>query len=109
MSSQLGPLDIQCDAPPYSVVHACEGLGFRSPLDVRWCRMSHFPGDREGGTGMFPWKLLFGAGQPQEKACTCGVPLPALEKYTFTLVSAKVSDYFLGQCRRCHTVFWEER
>jgi hypothetical protein len=35
----LGPMDIECEAPPYSVVKACQGLRFQSPLDVRWCRI----------------------------------------------------------------------
>ena len=30
MSSRLGPLYIECDAPPYSVVVACQKLGFQN-------------------------------------------------------------------------------
>jgi hypothetical protein len=58
--------------------------------------------------GPFSWKLFFGRGDPQEQTCTCGEPLPALEKYAFTLNSGRVLDYLLGQCARCRTVYWEE-
>jgi len=38
VSTRLGPILIDCDAPPYAIVQACERRGLRSPLDVRWCR-----------------------------------------------------------------------
>ena len=34
MSSRLGPLQIECDAPPYMIVSACRKIGFESPEDV---------------------------------------------------------------------------
>jgi hypothetical protein len=95
------------EAPPYSVVQACQGLGFQTPLDVRWYRLSRFPGVRDGLRGLLPWKLFFGKNQPRP-TCSCGQPLPVLEKYAFTFRTHKVKNYLLGQCPRCRTVFWEE-
>jgi hypothetical protein len=92
--------------PPYSVVEACTILGFVSPLDVRWCRMSHFPDGHAGLLGMRPLRWLFGD-VPREKTCFCGRPLPRLEPFAFTLFPEGVADYRLGQCLRCHTIFWE--
>jgi len=60
----MEPIDIECDAPSYAFVEACEKVGFRSPLDVRWCRMSHFLGSqREPDGGFHPLRWLFGGGQ----------------------------------------------
>jgi len=106
----LGPMDIQCDAPPYSVVKACEGLGFQSPLDVRWCRMSHVlrsRGEVGGGVGFHPLRWLCGSGQPTKTTCSCGGALPLIECYTFAFVSEKKAHYLLGQCWRCWTMYWE--
>jgi len=111
MSSQLGPIEIDCDAPPYPVVKACERLGFHSPLDVRWCRISHFLpncGERGHGGGISLWMWLLSKIRPQDITCTCGVPLPILDWYTFTFLSGKDLTYHLGQCSRCRTIFWEE-
>ena len=36
MNGHLGPVEVECDAPPYAVVQACAYLGFDRPLDVRW-------------------------------------------------------------------------
>ena len=108
MSSRLGPIDITCDAPPYTVVQACETLEFRTPLDVRWCRISHFLSGQGGEASLHPWKWFFGKNESREKTCSCGEPLPNLEWYTFMFISGKVSHYHLGQCRRCRSIFWEE-
>jgi hypothetical protein len=100
MSKDLGPIDVQCDAPPYPVVKACAALGFHAPQDVRWC---HF--DRRATTRratLFPWL------RPAAPRCTCGQPLPALESYTFTFVSGNRAQYMLGQCRRCWTIYWDK-
>jgi hypothetical protein len=108
MFSKLGALDITCDAPSYAVVQACEGLGFITPLDVRWCQMDHFLSRPSEEAGAFhPWKWFFGKGRPKEKTCSCGAPLPHLEMYSFTFSCEKVVDYNLGQCRRCRTIFWQ--
>jgi hypothetical protein len=110
MASRLGPLEIHCDAPSYTVVRACQRLGFESPEDVRWFRLSHFLADQnERGTVFsLPWKLLFGKPETKKKCCTCGQGLPLMEKFTFTFLSDKRVDYLLGQCTRCHTIFWDE-
>ena len=109
MFNILGPMDIECDAPLYCVVKACGQLGFQSPLDVRWCRMSRFRGgQREPDRGFHPLRWLFGGGPSPKRTCTCGQPLPLMECYTCTFESAKECHYLLGQCRRCRTMFWEE-
>ena len=41
--------------------------------------------------------------------CSCGHTLPALETCTFLFRSGKTKAYQLGQCGRCHTIFWERR
>ncbi len=99
MSENLGP--------PYAVVRASQTLGFRTPEDVAWHRLSHFLGD-DCAPGVAPVDQLFGYFRGQGKACPCGQPLPALEPCTFVFASAKVQEYALGQCRRCRTIFWEE-
>jgi hypothetical protein len=107
MFSRLGPITISCDAPPYTVIRACETLAFQSPSDVRWCRMSHHSEPR-GVLGLNPWKWFSSKGRSHERTCTCGRPLPVLDKYAFTFVSERVVDYLLGQCPWCRTIYWEE-
>jgi hypothetical protein len=110
MVSRLGPIDVCCDAPPYRVVAACRGLGFRAPLDVRWCRRSHLPHEppeRGGILSLRTWKRWLGLLPPVQSTCTCGEALPALEWYTVSLYPEGRAGYLLGQCRRCHTMFWE--
>jgi hypothetical protein len=111
MSGPLGPLDIDCDAPSYPVVAACDQLGFQFPLDVRWCRLSHFIDSHASSFHLFSsdsWKRLFGGRPPQEPTCACGMPLPAMTQYTFTYLSMDQVEYLMGQCSRCRTIFWEE-
>jgi len=103
--------DLNCDCPPYSIVRACRMVGFKRPEDVRWCRLSQF---RKGCYrrleffSLRTWKMLFRMAQhPDDSQCTCGSKLPLLEKYTFTCVSGREIEYYLGQCPRCQTVFWE--
>jgi hypothetical protein len=100
MAKELGPIDLECDAPPYPVVRACVGLGFHTPQDVRWQRHDRRRPKRP--VGLFPW--LRGG----KAACPCGRPVAELESYTFTFVSGSKSEYYLAQCRRCHTIFWDE-
>src|SRR5713101_8220464 len=103
MFARLGKLEIRCDAPAYTVVEACEKLGYHSPLDVRWLRLSHFL-NKQGQT---PWQWLFGRSQSRVINCPCGHAMPAFENYTFTFITQKVVNYLLGQCPRCRTMFWE--
>jgi hypothetical protein len=107
MFGRFRQLQIWCDAPPYAVVRACKGCGFHSPLDVRWCRISHFLKERRSILGVRLWRWLFGGSRPKEHTCTCGQPLPRLKKYGFSFLSIKGGDYLLGQCRRCRTIFWD--
>lgn len=111
MSSQLGPLEFTCDAPPYLVIQACQRLGFQTPLDVRWCRLSQFllaDDERAALHGYHAFDWLVGKELSSAPHCSCGEPLPVLEGYTFTFLSGKSTDYHMGQCRRCRTMFWEE-
>jgi hypothetical protein len=110
MLGRSGQFEMCCDASPYAIVRACEQCGFCSPLDVRWCRISHFlrgEGQREGNFGLRLWGWVFGRGRRKPTTCTCGQSLPDLKQYGFTCLSRKVGDYLLGQCRRCRTVFWD--
>ena len=106
MSNQLWPIEICCDAPSYLIVQACERLKFTSPLDVRWCRMSHFLNESTAGARL--WNFLFIKNQPERKTCSCGEPLPLLEDYAFTFSCGKVLNYSLAQCRKCHGIYWEQ-
>jgi hypothetical protein len=113
MSSSLGPIEIHCDAPPYSIVRAARGLGFGQPEDVRWCRMAHFRADREGHwefLNPLTWKSALGGGVRNRKqaGCSCGQDLPVLERYIFTFSSGDQVSYLIGQCGRCRTIFWED-
>jgi hypothetical protein len=112
MSSRLGPIDIDCDAPPYRIVEACERLGFVSPLDVRWYRISRFPSAQDRrprrAFGFHLWNSFFRVRPSEEKTCTCGQPLPRIENYTFTFSSRRHAQYLVGQCRRCWTIYWDE-
>jgi len=107
---QLGPLEITCDAPPYLIVQACHQVGIESPQDVRWCRVSHLLGSvgwqelLRSASGAIVWRIRF----PQAMKYCCGLVLPDLEKTTFVLSTQREVSYLLGQCPRCHTVFWEE-
>ncbi len=99
-----------CDAPPYSIVRACRMIGFTCPEDVRWTRLSSFRKGRYRSLDIFnvrSWCVLFGLTGSCATHCSCGLELPQLDRYTFTCVSGRQVDYYLGQCRRCHSVFWE--
>ena len=62
MNSHPGPVEIECDAPPYAVVQACACLGFRNPLDVRWRHARELAGRGPRGLGRGLWKALLGRG-----------------------------------------------
>ena len=107
MPNRLGPLEVTCDAPSYNIVRACHMIGIRTPEDVRWSRLSPLPGAQDSLKGS-SWRLLLGMGQPESGSCTCGQKLPLMERYTFTLISGKQTSYFIGQCSRCLTVYWQQ-
>jgi hypothetical protein len=109
MASQLGPIEINCDAPSYPIVEACRLIGFSNPEDVRWCRLSHLGNERSWWEKLFhPHWLILGERSSEAQQCVCGAHLPALEKHTFLTFTHSRFTYVLGQCLHCHTVFWEE-
>lgn len=110
MFDQLGPLDIVCDAPEYYIVRACRDLGFQTPEDVRWCRVSDSlktHASRDEPATLQSWKMFWRNSQRQSQVCQCGQELPELEQYTFQLRSGTELSYWLCQCRRCHAILWE--
>jgi hypothetical protein len=108
MAKQLGPIDVECDAPPYSIVQACHMIGLESPEDVRWCRLSHHRGgNRHDVLGFQPWKIFAGQVPVDERKCVCGQLLPRLEEYTFTFITGDEACYQIGQCRKCRSIYWE--
>jgi hypothetical protein len=111
MANELGAIEIDCDAPDYAVVRASRALGFRDPLDVRWCRLGHLPAEPRGVWAVLSprkWTQFFGLSRPRGRACRCGRELPALEWYCFRGPDGRTVEYLLGQCRRCRTMFWEK-
>jgi hypothetical protein len=111
MADRSSSFNIDCDAPAYSIVHACQRVGLQSPEDVRWCRVSHFRKSAGHRRDMFDprnWGSMLGLAEGHEGKCNCGKEMPKLEKYTFTLMSGKELNYYLGQCGGCRTIFWEE-
>jgi hypothetical protein len=110
MSSHLGPLEIDCDAPPYSIVRACRKLGMREPEDVRWCHKGRRSRRPQGLIQLFSplWGHLMGHEPPGGTLCVCGYPLPMLESYSFTFLSGEQVEYEMGQCPHCRTIHWEK-
>ena len=111
MSSELGPIDIECDAPPYVVVRACARLGLVSPEDVRWCHLRRVP-DRHGSEppqGESAWNVFANANRSASvEHCSCGEPLPVLGRYSFLFNTGEEFICSVGQCSRCHTIFWKD-
>jgi hypothetical protein len=111
MAKRLGPLEVNCDAPPYSIVRACRRIGIHSPEDVRWFRLSQYLNQQPGWQDLLhgqKWKAFLGLNRTGETACSCGHKLPGLEKATFTFNTGREVSYYVGQCLRCRTIFWED-
>jgi hypothetical protein len=111
MPSRLGPLEVNCDAPPYNIVRACHMIGMQSPEDVRWSRFSQYVNTHKGRREDLKhqsWRTLLGMSQPEDGCCSCGQKLPILERYTFTLLSGNQTSYFIAQCSRCLAIYWEK-
>jgi hypothetical protein len=104
----LDRLEILGEAPPFPLVRACQRLGFRSPLEVRWWRVSHSLAGRGHTPVTNSGPEVSATGRPDRTGCTCGEPIPGLDQYAITFAFEKVADYLLGQCCRCGTIFWEE-
>lgn len=103
-------IQIECDAPPYPIVQACRKIGFHCPEDDRWsypCSARPAPKERRGIWRLPLIRSLFGNSPPKQASCVCGHAYPALARYKFVLCSGKGIYLDLGQCRRCHTIFWQ--
>jgi hypothetical protein len=92
----------ECDAPPYAIVQACAAVDCQTPEDVRWCRIRGLPGLPRH------WRGVPGAGRPDVRRCLCGHGFPLLYRCTFTFETDVQVSYYLGQCRRCRTIYWAE-
>jgi hypothetical protein len=109
MSNHLGPLEVECDAPPYAIVRACRKLGMSEPEDVRWCRKGRSRRSQSWIQFFSPlWGHLIGREERDETLCVCGWPLPLLENYSFTFLSGEQVEYQMGQCPRCRTIYWDK-
>lgn len=110
MSGNLSVLEVYCDAPAYAVVRACEGLGLRDPLDVRWLRLDHLPGDARKSSSVLDldwWLHLVGVAG-RRRTCSCGKAFPTLHQYHIALSAGRKRVSLLGQCSCCHTIYWDE-
>jgi len=110
MSNHLGPLQVECDAPPYPIVRACRRLGMNTPEDVRWSHNGRRSQRSQGWIQFFSplWGHLMGREPMERTLCVCGWPLPLLENYSFTFLSGEQVEYEMGQCPRCRTIHWEK-
>jgi hypothetical protein len=111
MTTHLGLLEIDCDAPPDAVVEACQRFGFRSPLDVRWYRRSRFLREHYPTRSLLSlrtWQELLGLVPTREPDCSCGYLLPELRGIAYLPRTGHETAYLLGQCRGCGTMFWDE-
>lgn len=110
MSKHLGPLEVECDAPPYAIVHACRKLGMSEPEDVRWCRKGRRFRRNQGWIQFLTspiWGRLLSS-EEEELVCLCGRALPPLESYCFTFRTGDRAEYEMGQCSHCRTIIWEK-
>jgi hypothetical protein len=112
MVKRLTTLDVECDSPPYAIVRACHQVGLQRPEDVRWVRMSRCLASQRGGRDLpgyrrGVWSALFR--RRAAKPCVCGHRLPMLAKCTFTFKTGGTVSYWMGQCQRCRTIFWDVR
>ena len=108
MAKLLGPIELDCDAPDYSVVQACRVLGLHSPEDVCWRRIRNFIVRSSGARLLFDlWKRLRLWNIPASSVCACGQTFPELQKVAFTFNTGEKEIYLLGQCSHCHAVYWE--
>jgi hypothetical protein len=105
-------IEIECDAPVYPIVRACRLLGFRTPEDVRWYRVSGTQRPQSTRIGWIGFKFMrsfFGKVAPKSPTCICGHPSPKTKTYAFTLFTGAKVRLMLGQCERCKTISWRER
>jgi hypothetical protein len=110
MLGNLETFQLECDAPSYCIVRISQILGFESPLDVRWCRLRHFLGSQSERQSLWSrlWNFFIGRTEPKRKTCTCGRLLPDMKRLALAHLFPQEGNYFLGQCPRCRTIFWEK-
>jgi hypothetical protein len=103
MESNLGPLLIECDAPPFEVVAASMAAGFWAPADVCWRRAER---RRPAPRGWLPWlrSWLPISGGRSCRACAAGHP--ELKLCVFER-QGELLSYSMGQCPRCLTMYWQ--
>jgi hypothetical protein len=104
-TQKLGPLEVQCDAPPYNIVKGTRLIGVETPEDVRWLRKSAVLTERF--LDRRRPLLAFSERDLERMPCSCGQPIPMLQAYTFQLMSGEEVEYSIAQCKRCHTVYWD--
>jgi len=110
MASQLGPIEITCDAPTYAIVRACRRLGFRDPEDVAWRR---YQNGQDGRSTAQPGSIesviaALSFNRSAGERCSCGERLPSPEQCMFALQSGRVETFYMGQCHRCRIMYWNE-
>jgi hypothetical protein len=111
MSDLLGPIDVACEAPSYSIVQATRRIGFVRPEDVRWSRLSRRLLEQQvshQGLSDAPPRRARSSRHAHEPSCVCGHPLPVLRRVTFTFTSGAKACYFMVQCCACAQVLWDE-
>ncbi|MGE3807483.1 MAG: hypothetical protein AB7K24_22700 [Gemmataceae bacterium] len=104
MENPLAGVIGDCDAPPFDVVVASRDVGFDRPADFRWCRMR----PRPQASVWLPesirnWLRL----RAQKRCSTCAEDCPDLKRCVFDR-AGQLFSYVMGQCPRCHTIYWDE-
>ena len=110
MSEQLPSVEIQCEAPSYSVVRACAAFGFQSPLDVRWSLFCRYRISQQATQPLMSSlaSLLPATGWLSTvNHCNCGAAIPQLQPFGFLMPEGKILHYVLAQCPRCKTMYWD--
>ena len=92
----LGPLEIECDSPPYPIVQACNAIGVIRPEDSLWVSISAFTKFKKDATNK------------EKSLCFCLKKLPKPAKFRFTYNTGTEHSYSVGQCQKCKTVFWSQ-
>lgn len=90
---KLGTLEVVCNAPPWPIVEACEGIAksdgfvlFDNPKDVRWEEVT----DRKNFCELHKPNSVLGP----------------LQAFRFTYSSGDEVTYALAQCPYCKTMYW---
>jgi hypothetical protein len=109
ISDDLSALLFDCDAPPYCVVRHCQEVGFDSPLDVRWRRLSQAQPATAGWRHWLGlWKRYLGRTGSAGLTCVCGTTLPEMRRFRYLDVAGMATDYLFGQCAHCRTMLWNQ-